>query len=208
MGSANHFLQTQSQEKLITLGLSKENGACQKVDTVVFSQTDDDAEDCEKFHGVDSLQTKLSGDISALGELGQQMSMNFSQTCIGPSRNDDTFQGRMIGKNVHESLVQTNLSIGVSASSGLNPFSMAITKEKETTCAISPTQLGPRPYHLLPKISNSVLAAGLETTKSRTISPVRVARPPIEGRVKNQLLPRYWPRITDQELQQISGEYP
>jgi hypothetical protein len=36
---------------------------------------------------------------------------------------------------------------------------------------------------------------------------LRVARPPTEGRGLNQLLPRYWPRITDQELQQISGEY-
>lgn len=40
-------------------------------------------------------------------------------------------------------------------------------------------------------------------------TPIRVARPPGEGRGRNQLLPRYWPRITDQELQQItSGEYP
>ena len=39
--------------------------------------------------------------------------------------------------------------------------------------------------------------------------PLRVARPPGEGRGRNQLLPRYWPRITDQELKQInSGEYP
>lgn len=38
---------------------------------------------------------------------------------------------------------------------------------------------------------------------------LRVARPPGEGRGRNQLLPRYWPRITDQELKQInSGEYP
>lgn len=27
-------------------------------------------------------------------------------------------------------------------------------------------------------------------------------------RGRNQLLPRYWPRITDKELQQISGTYP
>ncbi|XP_038904602.1 B3 domain-containing transcription repressor VAL2 isoform X4 [Benincasa hispida] len=37
------------------------------------------------------------------------------------------------------------------------------------------------------------------------VSQVRVARPPAEGRGRNQLLPRYWPKITDQELQQISG---
>eukprot|EP00250_Pteridium_aquilinum_P014911 c22279_g1_i1 orf=180-2306(+) len=35
---------------------------------------------------------------------------------------------------------------------------------------------------------------------------VRVARPPGEGRGKNQLLPRYWPRITDQELQSFTNK--
>ncbi|MQL80127.1 hypothetical protein Taro_012547 [Colocasia esculenta] len=39
-------------------------------------------------------------------------------------------------------------------------------------------------------------------------SQVRNGRPRPESRGRNQLLPRYWPRITDQELQQISGEYP
>ncbi|KAK9268141.1 hypothetical protein L1049_010581 [Liquidambar formosana] len=37
---------------------------------------------------------------------------------------------------------------------------------------------------------------------------IRNGRPRGDGRGKNQLLSRYWPRITDQELQQISGEYP
>ncbi|XP_057472045.1 B3 domain-containing protein Os07g0563300-like isoform X3 [Actinidia eriantha] len=32
------------------------------------------------------------------------------------------------------------------------------------------------------------------------------ARPQADTRVRNQLLPRYWPRITDQELQKISGD--
>ncbi|XP_023728836.1 B3 domain-containing transcription repressor VAL1 isoform X1 [Lactuca sativa] len=38
------------------------------------------------------------------------------------------------------------------------------------------------------------------------VSENRVARPPAEGRGRNQLLPRYWPKITDQELLQISGD--
>lgn len=37
---------------------------------------------------------------------------------------------------------------------------------------------------------------------------IRNARPRGDARGRNQLLPRYWPKITDQELQQISGEYP
>ncbi|KAJ0792312.1 putative transcription factor & chromatin remodeling CW-Zn-B3/VAL family [Helianthus annuus] len=34
----------------------------------------------------------------------------------------------------------------------------------------------------------------------------RVGRPPGEGRGRTQLLPRYWPKITDQELSQIHGD--
>ncbi|KAK2632500.1 hypothetical protein EUGRSUZ_L01474 [Eucalyptus grandis] len=46
-------------------------------------------------------------------------------------------------------------------------------------------------------------------------APALASSPPLathsfgsQARGRNQLLPRYWPRITDQELQQISGEYP
>ncbi|KAJ0809476.1 putative transcription factor C2C2-GATA family [Helianthus annuus] len=34
----------------------------------------------------------------------------------------------------------------------------------------------------------------------------RVGRPPGEGRGRTQLLPRYWPKMTDQELSQIHGD--
>ncbi|KAK2977126.1 hypothetical protein RJ640_017650 [Escallonia rubra] len=37
---------------------------------------------------------------------------------------------------------------------------------------------------------------------------VRNGRPRADSRGRNHLLPRYWPRITDQELQKLSGEYP
>lgn len=37
---------------------------------------------------------------------------------------------------------------------------------------------------------------------------MRNGRARVDARSRTQLLPRYWPRITDQELQQISGEYP
>ncbi|KAG1347182.1 B3 domain-containing protein [Cocos nucifera] len=35
---------------------------------------------------------------------------------------------------------------------------------------------------------------------------MRNGRPRVDPRARTQLLPRYWPRITDQELQQISGD--
>lgn len=64
-----------------------------------------------------------------------------------------------------------------------------------------------RQRQLLPKALQASPSTGSESSKDMH-PQIRVARPPGEGRGRNQLLPRYWPRITDQELQQISGEYP
>ncbi|KAI0526977.1 hypothetical protein KFK09_002573 [Dendrobium nobile] len=62
-----------------------------------------------------------------------------------------------------------------------------------------------RARHVLPKLPKAI--HGVTSDASKELAPqMRVARPPAEGRGRNQLLPRYWPRITDQELQQISGD--
>lgn len=66
---------------------------------------------------------------------------------------------------------------------------------------------GQRGRHISPKPPKPSPVAGSEANKG-SASQTRVPRPPTEGRGRNQLLPRYWPRITDQELQQLSGEYP
>ncbi|XP_057828650.2 B3 domain-containing transcription repressor VAL2 isoform X2 [Cryptomeria japonica] len=59
-------------------------------------------------------------------------------------------------------------------------------------------QILPKPLHASPSTGSD---------SSKDMHPqIRVARPPVEGRGRNQLLPRYWPRSTDQELQQISGD--
>ncbi|KAL3850531.1 hypothetical protein ACJIZ3_012413 [Penstemon smallii] len=63
-----------------------------------------------------------------------------------------------------------------------------------------------RSRNILPKPPKPSPTVGTEANNNGTVSQVRVARPPAEGRGRNQLLPRYWPRITDQELQQLSGE--
>ena len=47
--------------------------------------------------------------------------------------------------------------------------------------------------------------SGPGTSKS---AQARIGRPPNEGRGRSHLLPRYWPKYTDKELQQISGKYP
>ncbi|CDY29672.1 BnaA04g17550D [Brassica napus] len=44
--------------------------------------------------------------------------------------------------------------------------------------------------------------SGPGTSKS---AQARIGRPPNEGRGRSHLLPRYWPKYTDKELQQISG---
>ncbi|KAL2612433.1 hypothetical protein R1flu_024125 [Riccia fluitans] len=61
-------------------------------------------------------------------------------------------------------------------------------------------QLLPRPYQ-----SGTASPTSNAEGKSSEAGSVRVARPPGQGRGRNQLLPRYWPRITDQELQQITS---
>ncbi|KAL1804585.1 hypothetical protein ACET3Z_027653 [Daucus carota] len=83
-------------------------------------------------------------------------------------------------EDVYGSPVQTDLTISL-ATESLTTHSLPITASKP------------------------VLTAGLDPN-ARTMSQMRVARPPVEGRIKSQLLPRYWPRITEQELQQISGD--
>ncbi|KAG5404050.1 hypothetical protein IGI04_010169 [Brassica rapa subsp. trilocularis] len=55
---------------------------------------------------------------------------------------------------------------------------------------------------ILQKPSKSVPGTPPGTSKS---AQARIGRPPVEGRGKGHLLPRYWPKYTDKELQQISG---
>ncbi|KAJ0260027.1 B3 domain-containing transcription repressor VAL1 [Hirschfeldia incana] len=56
---------------------------------------------------------------------------------------------------------------------------------------------------ILQKPSKSVLGTPPGTTSKS--AQARIGRPPVEGRGKSHLLPRYWPKYTDKELQQISG---
>ncbi|KAJ9543375.1 hypothetical protein OSB04_023082 [Centaurea solstitialis] len=62
-----------------------------------------------------------------------------------------------------------------------------------------------RPHQKLSKPSKSGVSVRAQTIKGMG-SDNRVARAPAEGRGRSQLLPRYWPKITDQELLQISGD--
>ncbi|KAL3615795.1 hypothetical protein CASFOL_040089 [Castilleja foliolosa] len=167
---------TPSEEKHKSHGPTTENGTNPHFEKMVTTQPNDDAEN--------NNQQNLSP--------CKNIDMDSKKT-----ENEFSGPGEIVYKPLSSfnqpsielpTLVPTDLSISLSASPNPNAF-----------------QQGCRPRHLLPRLPNPILATGLQTNLSN-VSQLRVARPPVEGRVKNQLLPRYWPRITDQELQQISGD--
>lgn len=136
------------------------------------------------------------------GEIGATCLSHFSSY----DANLDINKATMGVKDAYISPVQTNLTIALAApSANPNFFTGPVVEEQELSKSVSSFQQGSRSRHLLPKAPKPILTAGLDTNAS-PYSQIRVARPPVEGRVKSQLLPRYWPRITDQELQQISGD--
>ncbi|CAD6342289.1 unnamed protein product [Miscanthus lutarioriparius] len=81
----------------------------------------------------------------------------------------------------------------------------AIAEGRELATTLSPFQQAQRARHFLTRPPRVGEGAAFDPTRDM-FPHLRVARPPAEGRGRNQLLPRYWPRITDQELQQISGD--
>ncbi|XP_050116202.1 B3 domain-containing transcription repressor VAL2-like isoform X3 [Malus sylvestris] len=142
------------------------------------------------------------------GEIGGTCFSNFNQASNGSAEAStaEAFKANLGINNLYESLPRTNLSMTLGSPLGKeNPFPSAIVDEREHSMTSSPLTPGARSRHLFPKPPKLALSTGLEEN-STMVSHARVARPPTEGRGRNQLLPRYWPRITDQELQQISGD--
>ncbi|KAL8531290.1 hypothetical protein ACS0TY_008057 [Phlomoides rotata] len=94
-----------------------------------------------------------------------------------------------------------SLTTPLSSSKTFLPLSGGISEGSEQSKG---SLQGQRARPILPKPPKLIPGVGSETNKG-SVSQARVARPPADGRGRNQLLPRYWPRITDQELQQLSG---
>ncbi|XP_010252058.1 PREDICTED: B3 domain-containing transcription repressor VAL2-like isoform X2 [Nelumbo nucifera] len=166
----------------------------------------------QKDETIESLgQIKREQLMPPLGEVGSSSFSNLNLASIGSSqvvKGDNTKE--TIGvKDVYSSLSQTCLNITLGAPSGPSnialPIPSAVVEGREQSKTPSPFQQGPRSRQLLPKPPKASLSGSLEANKDM-LPQIRVARPPAEGRGRNQLLPRYWPRITDQELQQISGD--
>lgn len=113
-------------------------------------------------------------------------------------------------KNIHESNAKPSLSMYLGNTSGNNSVSPSAGEKLDGRLdgkASPPFHQGSRSRPILPKLLKTELTMNVEMEKGSG-SQSRIARPPAEGRGKNQLLPRYWPRITDQELERLSGEYP
>ncbi|XP_011002600.1 PREDICTED: B3 domain-containing transcription repressor VAL2-like [Populus euphratica] len=143
--------------------------------------------------------------LPPVGEFASTSFSNFNQVSNASSQTaKPEIHRTTAAKDLYESLAQTNLSISLGSSLGNpNPFPGGVVDERVLAKASSPLQQGPRSRHLLPKPPKPALVMD---ANAGMVSQIRVARPPAEGRGRNQLLPRYWPRITDQELQQISGD--
>lgn len=145
------------------------------------------------------------------GEVGTSIS-SANQSSVGSSKLAKPDGRSMLDiRDMHESHAQPSLSMSLGVPSGgtnyVLPFSNGTADGREQSKVSSLFQQGQRSRPILPKPPKTGLSISPETSKG-TASQLRIARPPVEGRGKNHLLPRYWPRITDQELQQLSGEYP
>lgn len=170
------------------------------------------------------MQLSKTGESSEPGQLFQTQKnlpignmstcfSNLSQQPFGASLfgKPDTERPGQGVKDMYDSINQPSLNFSLSTpigtSSSGQPFPGGDIEGREQSKA-SLFQQSQRARHILPKPPKPSPTSGSESIKAMA-SPARIARPPAEGRGgRNQLLPRYWPRITDQELQQISGEYP
>ncbi|CAN4081528.1 unnamed protein product [Withania somnifera] len=212
-----------NHEKPKDFGISISNSVGETASTSLGSQIN--GSEPNKIEGSDSIdpalllphqndiinrpigQIKMEQALHPAGESGSAFSSNLRQASAEFSKYAklDSYIGYRGVVEIHGSMVQTNLSIGLSAPSPNTKLFPTTLDDGDLNKKISSLQQGSRSRNLLPKPPKCTSALGPETSAG-IIPKIRVARPPVEGRIKNQLLPRYWPRITDQELQQISGD--
>ncbi|KAG2391421.1 B3 domain-containing transcription repressor VAL2 Protein [Vigna angularis] len=100
-----------------------------------------------------------------------------------------------------------NISLGASSGNPVLPSASAVAAEGRFDGKTSSSSFhqGQRSLSIMPKPLMNAININMESSNGM-ISQERVARPPTDGKGKNMLLSRYWPRITDQELQQLSGD--
>ncbi|XP_031485333.1 B3 domain-containing protein Os07g0679700-like isoform X2 [Nymphaea colorata] len=151
---------------------------------------------------------------ASVAEPGSACFPNMCTIGLSQSLNQDTHESFVTDRETYGSLTSAylNITLGTSNSASSVRPDNALNKTKLISSSSegreqirTPFSQGQRSRHPLLKPASTSPSTGSESSKD--VAPqIRVARPPGEGRGRNQLLPRYWPRITDQELQQISGD--
>ncbi|XP_010938019.1 B3 domain-containing protein Os07g0679700 isoform X2 [Elaeis guineensis] len=181
----------------------------------------------EKVNNVDRTIVGSAGElptVSANGRMGVS-AIGKGKVAMWLGKNIDSNQQRMVDieqtKNENGSFQHIKWNrlapdaaevgrLALGTSNAERPLVMlpppnALTEGGDENKASSAFQQIQRIHQNLPQLPK--LGSGATTDASKDgVSHMRVARPPAEGRGRNQLLPRYWPRITDEELQQISGD--
>lgn len=127
---------------------------------------------------------------------------NYSLKFSALENNRPTWESRSMQRSS-----SLNMSLGASSGNSVVPSASEIAERRfDGKTSSSSFHQGKRPLSIMPKpLMNAI---SIMESSNGMISQERVARPPTDGKGKNMLLSRYWPRITDQELQQLSGEYP
>ncbi|XP_021642881.2 B3 domain-containing transcription repressor VAL2 isoform X2 [Hevea brasiliensis] len=145
--------------------------------------------------------------IHPIGEAGTGFS-NESQLSVGISRfaKPDSIRPILEMRDMNGSLVPSlTMTLGApSGTTSFGPYPCGAVEGRGKSIT-PPFQQGQRSRPILPKLPKPG-SAGSSETNNAVVPELRIARTPAEGRGKNQLLPRYWPRITDLELQQLSGD--
>lgn len=85
----------------------------------------------------------------------------------------------------------------------LKPY--APSNETNGSTSVPGSQQRQSPPHSLTKQLHGDTQNGFDTSPETQMGNGKTR---VDARGRNNVLPRYWPQITDQELQQISGEYP
>ncbi|CAJ2652826.1 unnamed protein product [Trifolium pratense] len=161
-------------------------------------------------------QAQRDGVFSSIGSKSEEINCRFNKTDTGflnvmkhsshlsalttSENNRPTWET----KSRDESL-SLKISLGTSSRNCVLPSAKEIVEGKLEGKASSISQQGHNSYPILAKQPKTGVTLNLETNKGM-ISLPRIGRPPADVKGKNQLLSRYWPRITDQELEKLSGD--
>ncbi|OIW04413.1 hypothetical protein TanjilG_32605 [Lupinus angustifolius] len=161
-------------------------------------------------------QAQRDGIVSRIDSISQEVKCSFREADARFSKlmkpSSHTLTSTSLGnsrptwenKNMHDALA-LSMSLGTPSKNTVLPSATEKAEERVEGKESPPFHQGQRSHPILPKRPKTGLTMNLETNNGM-ISEARVPRPPAEYSGKHQLLPRYWPKITDQELEKLSTD--